>query len=139
VGNTELFRRRRVLHLFLHLQTSAPSWDWNPLRGYGLCGNEEFESASTEARSEGSGWLEIMMEGKLGKNNAGRRPMPRPVRQRWRRGAAAAPLPTRLRGGAGAAALASAALVADRAAQRIDDTDLFAGKTMVPSESLRPA
>ena len=52
-------------------KTSAPSWDWNPLRG-GLCGNEEFESASTEARSEGSGWLEIIMEGKLGKNNAGR-------------------------------------------------------------------
>jgi hypothetical protein len=52
-------------------KTSAPSWDWNPLRG-GLCGNEEFESTSTEARSEGSGWLEIIMEGKLGKNNAGR-------------------------------------------------------------------
>jgi hypothetical protein len=50
---------------------SAPSWDWNPLRG-GLCCNEEFKKASTEARSEGSGWLEIIMEGKLGKNNAGR-------------------------------------------------------------------
>jgi hypothetical protein len=36
-------------------------------------------------------------------------------------------------------ALASAALVADRAARRIDETDLFAGKTMMPSESLRPA
>ena len=34
--------------------------------------SEEFEGASTEARSEGSGWLEIIMEGKLGKNNAGR-------------------------------------------------------------------
>jgi hypothetical protein len=52
-------------------KTSAPSWDWNPLRG-GLCGNEEFEGASTEARSEGSGWLEIIVQGKLGKNNAGR-------------------------------------------------------------------
>jgi hypothetical protein len=27
----------------------------------------------------------------------------------------------------------------NRAAQRIDETDLFAGKTMMPSESLRPA
>jgi hypothetical protein len=27
----------------------------------------------------------------------------------------------------------------NQAAQRIDETDLFAGKTMVPSESLRPA
>jgi len=52
-------------------KSSAPSWDWNPLRG-GLCGNEEFESASTEAKSEGSGWIEIIVEGKLGKNNAGR-------------------------------------------------------------------
>jgi hypothetical protein len=52
-------------------KTSAPSWDWNPLRG-GLCGHEEFESASTEAKSEGSGWIEIIVEGKLGKNNAGR-------------------------------------------------------------------
>jgi hypothetical protein len=34
--------------------------------------NEEFDSASIQARSEGSGWLEIIMEGKLGKNNAGR-------------------------------------------------------------------
>ena len=47
------------------------TWDWRPLRG-GLCGNEEFESASTEAESEGSGWLEIFVHGKLGKNNAGR-------------------------------------------------------------------
>ena len=50
---------------------SAPSWDWNPLL-VGLCCYEEFKRASTEARSEGSGWLEIIMEGKLGKNNAGR-------------------------------------------------------------------
>ena len=43
------------------------------MRG-GLCGNEEFERASTEARfgSEGSRWLEIIVHGKLGKNNAGR-------------------------------------------------------------------
>ena len=54
-------------------RTSAPSWDWNPMRG-GLCCNEEFERASTEARlgSEDSGWLEIIVHGKLGKNNAGR-------------------------------------------------------------------
>jgi hypothetical protein len=32
---------------------------WRPLRS-GLCGNEEFESASTEARSVSSGWLEII-------------------------------------------------------------------------------
>ena len=80
-----------------------------------------------------------LQEAQRGRPAAGERPMPQPVRRRWRRGAAAAPLPTRLRGWAGAAALASAALVADRAAQRIDETDLFAGKTMVPSESLRPA
>jgi hypothetical protein len=52
-------------------KTSAPSWDWNPFNG-GLCGTEEFESASTEARSEGSGWLEIIVQGKLGKNNGGK-------------------------------------------------------------------
>jgi hypothetical protein len=52
-------------------ETWLPTWDWCPLRG-GLCGNEEFESASTEAGSEGSGWLEIFVHGKLGKNNAGR-------------------------------------------------------------------
>jgi hypothetical protein len=33
---------------------------------------KEFESASIEAGSEGSGWLEIFVHGKLGKNNAGR-------------------------------------------------------------------
>jgi hypothetical protein len=38
---------------------------WRPLRG-GLCGNEEFESASTEARSVSSGWLEIFVHGNLG-------------------------------------------------------------------------
>jgi hypothetical protein len=35
-------------------------WDWQPLR-CGLCSNEELESASTEAGSEGSGWLEIFV------------------------------------------------------------------------------
>jgi hypothetical protein len=44
---------------------------WRPLCS-GLCGNEEFESASTEARSVSSGWLEIIVDGKLGRNNAGR-------------------------------------------------------------------
>jgi hypothetical protein len=47
------------------------TWDCRPLLGR-LCGNEEFESSSTEAGSEGSGWLEIFVHGKLGKNNAGR-------------------------------------------------------------------
>jgi hypothetical protein len=36
------------------------------------CGNEKFESASTEARSVGSGWLEIIVDEKLGRNNTGR-------------------------------------------------------------------
>jgi hypothetical protein len=44
---------------------------WRPLRG-GLCGNEEFESSSTEARSVSSIWLEILVHWNLGKNNAGR-------------------------------------------------------------------
>jgi hypothetical protein len=44
---------------------------WLPLGG-GLCGNEEFESASTEARSVSLGWLEIIVDGKLGRKNAGR-------------------------------------------------------------------
>jgi hypothetical protein len=52
-------------------KNSAPSWDWNPLC-CGLCSNEEFESASIEARSEGSGWLEIIVQGKLGTNKAGK-------------------------------------------------------------------
>jgi hypothetical protein len=53
-------------------ETWLPSpWDWRPLRG-GLGGNEEFESASIEVRSESSEWLEIIVDGKLGKNNAGR-------------------------------------------------------------------
>jgi len=44
-------------------------WEWRPLRG-GLGGNEEFESASTEVKTESSGWVEIIVDGKLGKNNA---------------------------------------------------------------------
>jgi hypothetical protein len=36
------------------------------------CGNEKFESASTEVRSVGSGWLEIIVDGKLGRNYTGR-------------------------------------------------------------------
>jgi hypothetical protein len=47
------------------------------LLGTGTCCAADYAatknlSASTEARSESSGWLEIIMEGKLGKNNAGR-------------------------------------------------------------------
>ena len=46
-------------------------WQWCPLRG-GLCGNEEFESASIEVKTESSKWLEIIVDGKLGRNNTGR-------------------------------------------------------------------
>jgi hypothetical protein len=45
--------------------------DWRPLSGR-LCCNDGFESASAEARSESSEWLEIIVDRKLGKNNAGR-------------------------------------------------------------------
>lgn len=48
-----------------------PCWIWRPLRG-GLGGNEDFESASIEVKTESSKWLEIIVDGKLGKNNAGR-------------------------------------------------------------------
>ena len=46
-------------------------WQWRPLRG-GLGGNEDFESASIEVKTESSKWLEIIVDGKLGRNNAGR-------------------------------------------------------------------
>ena len=39
------------------------------MRG-GLGGNKEFEEAAMEARSEGSKWVEVLVEGKLGRNNA---------------------------------------------------------------------
>ena len=44
-------------------------WDWRPLRG-GLGGNEEFESASIEVKTASSGWVELIVDGTLGKNNA---------------------------------------------------------------------
>jgi hypothetical protein len=37
-----------------------------------LCGNTEIESASIEVRSKSWGWLEKIVNGKLGKNNVGR-------------------------------------------------------------------
>ena len=71
------------------LQTAKTSWNfmwehwlpdfqWRPLRG-GLCGNEEFEKALNETRLDtdhpaaGSLWSEMLAQGALGRNNAGRR------------------------------------------------------------------
>ena len=36
----------------------------------GLGGNKEFKEAAMEVRSEGSKWVEVLVEGKLGRNNA---------------------------------------------------------------------
>ena len=36
----------------------------------GLGGNKEFKEAALEARSESSKWIEVLVEGKLGRNNA---------------------------------------------------------------------
>ena len=44
-------------------------WEWRPLRG-GLGGSEEFESASSEVNTANSGWVELLVDGTLGKNNA---------------------------------------------------------------------
>ena len=44
-------------------------WDVRPMRG-GLCGNKEFEEAAIEVRSESSKWVKVLVEGKLGRNNA---------------------------------------------------------------------
>ena len=44
-------------------------WDVRPMRG-GLGGNKEFEEAAMEARSEGSKWVEVLVEGTIGRNNA---------------------------------------------------------------------
>ena len=83
------------------------------MRG-GLCGNEEFERASTEARlgSEGSRWLEIIVHGKLGKNNAGRL--------------------------AAAKQRSGALMHENRLSRELTRPTFFAGKLMMPSESLRP-
>ena len=39
------------------------------MRG-GLGGNTEFEEAAIEARSEGSKWVEVLVEGMLGRNHS---------------------------------------------------------------------
>jgi hypothetical protein len=41
------------------------------MRG-GLGGNKEFEDAEIEVKSEDSGWMELIVEGELGKNNSRR-------------------------------------------------------------------
>ena len=40
-------------------------WEWRPMRG-GLGGNNEFEGAEIEARSAGSQWVSLLVEGTLG-------------------------------------------------------------------------
>ena len=47
---------------------SSP-WDVCPMQG-GLGGNKEFEEAAIEAWSESSKRVEVLVEGKLGRNNA---------------------------------------------------------------------
>ena len=42
--------------------------EWRPMRG-GLGGNKEFEGAEIEARSAGSQWVSLLVEGTLGRNN----------------------------------------------------------------------
>ena len=63
---------------FLQTSTSGMSkweawlprpWEWRPMRG-GLGGNKEFECAEIEARSAGSQWVSLLIEGTLGRNNA---------------------------------------------------------------------
>ena len=44
-------------------------WDVRPMRG-GLGGNKEIEEAAIEARSESSKRVEVLVEGKLGRNYA---------------------------------------------------------------------
>ena len=59
-------------HLFENTKVEMwlPSpWDVHPMQG-GLDGNKEFEEAAIEARSESSKWVEVLVKGKLGKNNA---------------------------------------------------------------------
>ena len=55
------------------------SWDWRPLRG-GLGGNEDFENASIEVKAASSGWVELIVDGTLGKNNALRTAVPQQAR-----------------------------------------------------------
>ena len=44
-------------------------WDVRPVQG-GLGGNKEFEQAVIEAQSESSKGVKLLVEGKLGRNNA---------------------------------------------------------------------
>ena len=44
-------------------------WEWRPMRG-GLGCNKEFDGAEIEARSAGSQWVSLLVEGTLGRNNA---------------------------------------------------------------------
>ena len=44
-------------------------WEWRLMRG-GLGGNKEFEGAEIEARSAGSQWILLLVEGRHAQNNA---------------------------------------------------------------------
>ena len=54
-----------------------PDFQWRPVRG-GLCGNEEFEKAVAEIQHDTYHdgacplWIEMLVQGELGRNNAGR-------------------------------------------------------------------
>lgn len=48
-------------------------WGVRPMRR-GLGGNKEFEGAAIAARIESSKWAEMLVEGKLGRNNGGATP-----------------------------------------------------------------
>ena len=60
------------------LERWLPHFAWRPVRG-GLCGNEEFEKALAEIQHDthhnGAGflWIEILVQGEVRRNNAGRR------------------------------------------------------------------
>ena len=72
---------------FLHIATTSwnsmwkrwlSDFQWRPVRG-GLCGNEEFEKAVAEIQHDTYHdgacplWIEMLVQGELGRNNAGRR------------------------------------------------------------------
>jgi hypothetical protein len=44
-------------------------WCWRPVRG-GLGGDKAFEEAEIEVKSANSGWIELFVDGKLGRNNS---------------------------------------------------------------------
>ena len=65
------------------LQTANPTWNslwerwlpnfaWRPVRG-GLCGNKDFQKALAEIQLDKSTWFEMLAQGELRRNNAGRR------------------------------------------------------------------